>query len=367
VSDFVVPHATVCAVVKCDAYGHGAVECARALEAAGAKWLGVTSTDEGVELRRAGLTGRILLMSGIWRGEADTVVEHSLTPAVWSEEQVASINQAAEQLGRPAFPVHVEVDTGMARQGVPLKRLPALIDSFRRAPSICLEGLHSHLASAEVVDAADAAEQLVRYQQALEILAAAHLRPACVHMANSAGIIAHQRAWNNQGDKDRVTLVRPGISLYGYYLPFTFASGEASPTEHPAVHPVLSWKSRIIDIRSVDAGQGVGYNGAYVTSAPAKIATIPVGYGDGYSRSLSSCGRVLIQGEIAPVVGNVSMDVTTVDVTTIPGAEIGDEVVLIGEQGSRKLTAWDIARLTRTIPYEVLCAISKRVPRLYKN
>jgi alanine racemase len=186
-------------------------------------------------------------------------------------------------------------------------------------------------------------------------------------MANSAGIIAHQRAWNNQGDKDRVTLVRPGISLYGYYLPFAFASGEASPTGQLDVHPVLSWKTRIIDLRSVDAGQRVGYNGAYVTSAPAKIATIPVGYGDGYNRLLSSCGRVLVREKIAPVVGNISMDVTTIDVTSIPGAEIGDEVVLIGEQGAHKITAWDIARQTRTIPYEVLCAISKRVPRLYKN
>jgi alanine racemase len=366
ISDFVSPHATICAVVKCDAYGHGAVECARALEASGAKWLGVTSADEGIELRLAGISGRILLMSGIWRGEAEAVVEHNLTPAVWSEEQVAALNDAAEKLGRQAFPVHVEVDTGMARQGVPLKNLPALLDVFRKAKSICLEGLHSHLASAEVVDAPDAEEQFARYQQALEILAAAHLRPACVHMANSAAIFAHQRSWKDSGKNDRVTLVRPGISLYGYYLPFAFASGKASEIEAPALQPVLSWKTRIIDLRSVVAGQGIGYNGAYVTSAPAKIATIPVGYGDGYSRRLSSCGQVLLRGQIVPVVGNISMDVTTIDATAVPGAEVGDEVVLIGEQGSRELTAWDIARQAGTIPYEVLCAISKRVPRLYK-
>jgi alanine racemase len=250
---------------------------------------------------------------------------------------------------------------------VPLKNLPALIDAFRKAKFICLEGLHSHLASAEVVDAADAEEQFKRYQQALEVLAAAHLRPACVHMANSAGIFAHQRSWKQPGAADRVTLVRPGISLYGYYLPFAFASGEVSRIEPPGVHPVLSWKTRIIDLRTVEAGQAIGYNGAYVTSAPAKIATIPVGYGDGYSRRLSSCGSVLLRGEIVPVVGNISMDVTTIDVTAVPGAAVGDEVVLIGEQGSRKLTAWDIARQVGTIPYEVLCAIGKRVPRLYES
>jgi alanine racemase len=327
----------------------------------------VTSADEGFELRRAGTTGRILLMSGIWRGEAEAVVQHNLTPAVWSDEQVAALDKAAEKCGKQVFPVHVEVDTGMARQGVPLKNLPVLIDAFRKAKFICLEGLHSHLASAEVIDAADAEEQFKRYQQALEILAAAHLRPACVHMANSAGIVAHQRSWNQQSGHDRVTLVRPGIALYGYYLPFAFASGAASDIEHPAVQPVLSWKTRIIDLRTVDAGQGVGYSRAYVTSAPSRIATIPVGYGDGYSRHLSSCGRVLLRGQIAPVVGNISMDVTTIDVTAVPGAAVGDEVVLIGEQGSRKLTAWDIARQVGTIPYEVLCAIGKRVPRLYKS
>ncbi len=365
VADFVSPRAMVCAVVKCDAYGHGAIECARALEASGARWLGVTSADEGIELRRTGITGRILLMSGIWRGEAESVVEQNLTPAVWSEEQIAALDRAAEKLGKQAFPVHVEVDTGMARQGVPLKNLPVLIDAFRKAKFICLEGLHSHLASAEVVDAADAEEQFKRYQQALEILAAAHLRPACVHMANSGGIVAHQRSWNQQSGQDRVTLVRPGIALYGYFLPFAFASGAASDIEHPAVQPVLSWKTRIIALRTVDAGQGIGYSRAYVTPTPARIATIPVGYGDGYSRHLSSCGRVLLRGQLAPVVGNVSMDVATIDITNIPGAEVGDEVVLIGEQEGQRLTAWDMARQTNTIPYEVLCAIGKRVPRLY--
>jgi alanine racemase len=155
IRDFVAPHATVCAVVKCDAYGHGAIECARALEKTGAKWFGVTCTDEGLQLRRAGVTGRILLMSGMWHGETDAIIEHHLTPAVWSAEQIAELNAAAEKFRKTAFPVHVELDTGMSRQGVQPPYLATILEAARKAKLVCLEGLHSHLASAEVVDAED--------------------------------------------------------------------------------------------------------------------------------------------------------------------------------------------------------------------
>jgi len=366
IRDFVAPHATVCAVVKCDAYGHGAVECARTLESAGAKWFGVTCADEGIELRRAGVAGRILLMSGIGRGEGEAVVEHNLTPAVWSTEQIAELNAAADQLGRSQFAVHVEVDTGMARQGVPMRELPHVLEAARKSKSICLEGLHSHLASAEVVDAADVQEQLAAYQRALGQLAAAGIHPACLHLANSAAVVAHRAAWQGYGlaGKEPTVLVRPGISLYGYYLPFVSSSG-TSATQQLPVKPVLSWKTRIIDIREVATGQGVGYNLAHVASAPSRIATLAVGYGDGLSRRLSSRGRVLVRGEFAPIVGKVSMDVTTIDVTGVPGAQIGDETVLIGEHGKGRITASDIAHVMKTIPYEVLCNVSKRVPRVY--
>jgi len=367
IRDFVTPHATVCAVVKCDAYGHGAVECARALESAGAKWFGVTSTDEGLELRRAGITGRILLMSGMWHGEADAVVEHDLTPAVWSAAQIAELNAAAEKFGNTAFPVHVELDTGMSRQGVQPRHLATVLEAARKAKFICLEGLHSHLASAEVVDAKDVEEQMAIYQHALEQLAIAEIRPACLHLANSAAIVAQKAAWQrfSQSKKSLTALVRPGIALYGYFLPFVTTKGDHSNTEPLPVNPVLSWKTRIIDIRDVGAGQGVGYNRAHITSAPAKIATLSVGYGDGLSRRLSSLGRVLVRGEFASIVGKISMDVTGIDVTGISGAQIGDEAVLIGQQGQRKLTASDLAEVMKTIPYEVLCSISKRVPRKF--
>jgi alanine racemase len=366
IRDFVAPQATVCAVVKCDAYGHGAVQCARAFQSAGAKWFGVTCTDEGLQLRRAGITSRILLMSGMCHGDADAIIEHDLTPAVWSAEQIGELNAAAEKFHKTAFPLHVELDTGMSRQGVQPQYLATILEAARKAKLVCLEGLHSHLASAEVVDAADVEDQIAAYQRALEQLAIAEIRPACLHLANSAAIIAHKRTWQglSQSGKSPTALVRPGISLYGYFLPFLTTNGDRSDTEPLAVTPVLSWKTRIIDIREVGAGEGVGYNRTHITSAPARIATLAIGYGDGLSRQLSSRGRVLVRGEFAPIVGNISMDVSGVDVTGIPGAQVGDEVLLIGRQGQRELTAWDLANAIGTIPYEVLCNIGKRVPRI---
>jgi alanine racemase len=229
--------------------------------------------------------------------------------------------------------------------------------------------VHSHLASAEVVDAADVQEQLATYERALAQLAADGIRPACLHMANSAALTAHRNSWQfSRIGKNAEVLVRPGISLYGYFLPFVSSSSQAIEVRELPVRPVLSWKTRIIDIRDVGSGQGIGYNRAYVTKSPATIAALPIGYGDGLSRRLSSRGRVLVRGEFAPIVGNVSMDVTTIDITAIASAQIGDEVVLIGEQGGQgKLTAGDMAKLMDTIPYEVLCGISKRVRREYSG
>ena len=363
IRDYIARQATVCAVVKCDAYGHGAIECARALETAGASWFGVTSADEGIELRRAGVAGRILLMSGIWRGEGEAVVEHSLTPAVWSGDQISELNNAAEKQHKDRFPVHIEVDTGMARQGVSAANLGYVLEAARKAKSICIEGLHSHLASAEVVDAPDVEAQLLAYQRALEQLAAAEIRPACLHLANSAAIVAHQDSW--QGLSRSTSLVRPGISLYGYYLPFVTAAAQPSEKQAPQVKPVLAWKTRIIDIREIEAGQGVGYNLTFVARERTRIAALAVGYGDGLSRALSNNCQVLVRGEFASIAGKISMDVTTIDVSKVPGVQIGDEVVLIGEQNSRRITAADLGANAQTIAYEVLCNISKRVPRNY--
>ncbi len=357
---YVAPEATVCAVVKADAYGHGAEECALAMQSEGAKWFGVTCTDEGIALRKAGITGRILLLSGFWRGEEEPVLEHNLTPAIWDWNHVELLEGAAEKMDRApqSVPVHLKVETGMGRLGVSPGDLPAMVQVLRGANFVMLEGLFTHLASSEVIDAPDVDAQLERFDEAVEAVLAGGLSPIYYHVANSAAIATRQRAWKN--------MVRPGISLYGYYLPFmSVVSGTPDSSQELPVKPVLSWKTRIISIRDVGAHQPIGYNGGYVTQAPARLAVIPVGYADGLSRHLSNRGRVIVRNDYANMVGNVSMDLTIIDVTGIPGVEVGAEVILIGETANRKITAWEHASHSGTIPYEVLCAISKRVRRVY--
>jgi alanine racemase len=359
IQDYVAPEATVCAVVKADAYGHGAVECGRTLEVEGAKWFGVTSTGEGVTLREAGITGRILLMTGFWRGEEEAVVHHKLTPAVWDWNHIELLEDAAEKSrASEPVPVHLKVDTGMARLGLNAADLAAFSKYLGAAQHVFLEGVFTHLASSEIIDAPDVGAQMARFEQALAILREGGLSPAWVHMANSAAIVTRPRTWKN--------MVRPGISIYGYFLPFTSVVSHApdSSLDLP-VKPVLSWKTRILSLRDVGARQPLGYNGAYVTQAPARIAALPVGYADGLSRHLSSKGRVIVRGDYAAMVGNISMDLTLIDVTGVPGVEVGDEVILIGSQGKCSITAWDHASLAMTIPYEVLTGLSKRLPRRY--
>jgi len=353
VRDHVAPAATVCAVVKAHAYGHGTVECARALEREGAKWFGVTSTDEGLALRDGGITGRILLMTGFWRGDEELVIGNDLTPAAWQREHIERLERAAESLRKDEVRVHLKVDTGMARLGASLDELPQVLAMLRAAKHVKVEGLFSHLASAEVVDSPQVDEQMARFERAVGMVKQNGLTPAYLHIANTSAIATRPKAWMN--------FVRPGIALYGYQLPSVL---EGKSFDLP-VHPVLSWKTRIFSLRDVGAGQAIGYSGAYVTPGPARIAALPVGYADGLSRRLSSRGRVIVHDQYAPIVGNVSMDITLVDVTGIPGAEIGTEVIILGQSGRCSVTAADHARLAGTIPYEIMCNISKRVPRRY--
>lgn len=343
----------ICAVVKADAYGHGSRECARALQAEGARWFGVTSTAGGLHLRHSGISGRILLMTGFWQGDEPQIIHDQLVPAVWESWHLERLQQAAAKAERRQVPVHLKVDTGMGRLGVGMAELPAMLAQLRGADRLVLEGVFTHLASAEVVGAADAAKQLAGFEQAIALVKQERFAPKYFHAANSAAMVSLPRARKN--------LARPGISLYGYYLPF---SGDES-IQPPQVEPVLSWKTRVISLREHAAGSALGYNGTFVTSRPSRIAVLPVGYADGLSRRLSSRGQVILRGTCAPIVGRVSMDITLVDVTDVPGVQIGDEVILIGASGSLRITAWDHANAAGTIPYEVLCNISKRVPRKY--
>jgi alanine racemase len=349
---------TVCAVVKADAYGHGAVECSRALEAEGARWLGVTSLDEAIPLREAGVGANILLMTGFWRGEEGEIIRLHLTPTVWEPWHIESLDRAAAALGRAQHPVHLKVDTGMGRLGVGLDQLSGLLDGLKSAKHLMLDGLSTHLAASEIMDAPSVAEQERNFDTARRMVEEAGMKPVFVHMANTGAVISRRETWNS--------MVRPGVALYGYYLPFQRAGREVSGgTLRLAVKPVLTWKTRILSLRDFRANQPLGYGATYVTKAPAHVAVLPVGYADGFNRQLSNRGRVIVREHYAPIVGRISMDLTLADVTGIPGVAVGDEVILLGTGEGLSVDALEHAELANSTPYEILCNISKRVPRKY--
>jgi alanine racemase len=359
---------TVCAVVKADAYGHGAVECSRALEAEGARWLGVTSLDEAIPLREAGIQANILLMTGFWRGEENEIVRLRLTPTVWEPWHIQSLDRAAAAQGVARHPVHLKVDTGMGRLGVAIDQLPAVLEALVSAKHLQLEGLSTHLASSEVMDAPSVTDQERRFDTARRLLREAGVEPVLVHMANTNAVISRRETWANMSRTNvkGTSMVRPGIALYGYYLPFQRAGREVSGgTLRLPVKAILTWKTRILSLRDFGPNQSLGYNATYVTKAPAHVAVLPVGYADGYNRQLSNRGRVIVRDHYAPILGSISMDLTLVDVTGIPGVSMGDEVVLLGVCDGLSVDALEHARLANSSPYEILCNISKRVPRRY--
>lgn len=352
------PGVTVCAVVKADAYGHGAVECSRALAGEGANWFGVTSLDEAIPLRDADIRSNILLMTGFWRGEEAEIIRLHLTPTVWELWQIESLDTAAAHLGVMRHPVHLKVDTGMGRLGVGVDQLPAVLRTLSAAKHLFLEGVSTHLAASEIMDAPSVAEQERNFEIARKMVRDTGFEPGFVHVANTGAVISRRETWN--------TMVRPGVALYGYYLPFQRAGREVSGgTLRLPVKPILTWKTRILSLRNFAANQPLGYGGTYVTKAPAHVAVLPVGYADGYNRQLSNRGRVIVRDHYAPIVGRISMDLTLADVTGIPGVSVGDEVILLGSSDGLSVDALEHAELANSTPYEILCNISKRVPRRY--
>lgn len=338
------PAVKVMAVVKADAYGHGARDVARSLVAEGAEWFGVTCSSEALPLRRSGIEQPILLLGGFWPGEEDRLFSNRLTPAIFRNDQLDGLSRGATERGvRAAF--HLKIDTGMHRLGFSCAELPKVLEQIRARPNLSLEGVFTHLASADE-SPESVRKQLDRFQCALDTVRAGGFDPELIHAANSAALA--------RVPESRGTMVRPGLALYGYQL------GE-SPLE---VQPVLSLKSRVIALRDVPAGGAVGYGGTYVARAPARIATAAAGYADGIPRALSNSGRALIRGAPAPIAGRVNMDFTTLDVTNIPGVEVGDEAVFIGRQAHHEITALEVANAASTVVYEVLCNIGPRVPRI---
>ena len=366
------PDAALLAVVKANAYGHGAAVCGAALAAEGARWFGVTCVEEGIALRAAlqqWPEARILIMSGIWRGEAGAAIEHRLTPAVWESFHLVWLEEEARRRDVQNVPVFVEVDTGMSRQGVRTESLPALLDRFAAAPRLQMEGVMTHFHSPEELENPATEKQAAVFQAAVETIAARGIKPAILSAGNSANALVENvtaTVANLARAHGARFLVRPGISLYGYPPHF---SGANPPPGADALKPVLSWKAQVISLRAIERGETAGYNATFRAEQPTRLALLPVGYADGLNRLLSGTfsekrGHVLIRGRRAPIAGRVSMDQIIVDVSAIPDAAVGDEAMLIGQQGSEQITAADIARLIGTIPYEVLCAIGARVPRL---
>src|SRR5438105_1543654 len=270
--------AAICCVVKADAYGHGAVECARALQNAGATWFGVSTTDEGVLLRLAGISGGILLMSGFSPGEQEAIVQHDLTATVWDARQIELLNAAAakNQGAKKMVSIHLKVDTGMSRLGVPPVDLGGILSALKSAQHLSLGGIFSHLASAELLDSPQTDSQLKEFDEALKTVKAAGFSPPLVHMANSTAIMTRPDTWKN--------MVRPGGALYGYRLPIRAAPGAQPKDAGVQLRHALTWKTRVFALRDIRPGQGVSYGAAYVAPATGKIAVLPVGYADGFSR-----------------------------------------------------------------------------------
>lgn len=353
--------AELLAVVKADAYGHGTVACSQVLAGKGAKWLGVTGVEEGVRVRAAcGVAPEveILAMGGLWPGEAEAALAHGITPVVW---EAVHLEEAA-RTGKP-LAVHVEIDTGMSRQGVRMEELPALLDRLQAAPQVRLDGVMTHFHSAEMREGTATHEQFAKFVTAMDTICARGLRPRWVHAGNSAtllepGVGAMVKLAEKHGAK---AMLRPGLALYGYAPRFT---GGAQPNFTDYLKPVLAWKTRVASLRTIAKGETAGYCATFRAERTTRLALLPVGYADGLNRLLSNRGAVLVRGHRASIAGRVSMDLTIVDVTDVPGVAIGDEVVLIGEQGAETITAYEQADLVGTIPYEILCNINARVPRM---
>ncbi|OPY65363.1 MAG: Alanine racemase [Syntrophorhabdaceae bacterium PtaU1.Bin034] len=341
------PGVTPLCVIKADAYGHGAVEVGRRLESMGARYFGVASISEGLELRRNLISSPILVLSGImpW-DDLEELADHDLTASVINFETLERIGKFHRA---SSLKIHVKIDTGMGRLGFGLCEVPELIRRLKQLKQVEIEGLMTHFSSSERHD--DYGMKQVRdFGSVVRSFKDNGIEPGFVHMANSAAICTYPEAHFN--------MVRPGIMLYGSYPDPTLC-------ERLKLRPVMKWSSGVAFVRKFSPGISLSYGRTYVTEKETVVAYIPLGYADGYSRGLSNRGIVLIKGRRCNVVGRVCMDWTFVDVTGVPDVRPGDEVVLLGTAGGETVTADEMAERIGTIPYEVLCCISRRIPRRY--
>jgi alanine racemase len=364
--------AELMAILKADAYGHSLALCAPAVVRAGARWIAVTSVEEGMAARALCPQTRVMVIGGVVPGQGAEVVNHELTAVVWESTQLDDLEAAARTAGLRAdsLPLHLEIDTGMSRQGTNLKELPSLLARFAPGSPLRLEGIMTHLFAADESTGQVTQNQLSELQAALEIVEAAGLYPDWLNVGQSSVLLSTDGASiaalaARHGMK---ALLRPGLALYGivprFYPDFAKDAPEALIEARSRLQPVLAFKTAILGIRAIPAGAVVGYNGTFVATEPMRLALVTAGYADGLARLLGNRFSLLVRGMHAPLIGRVSMDHAVLDVTEIDGVVAGDEVVILGTQGDETITAYDHADATDTIPWEVLTRIAARVPRV---
>ncbi len=340
------------AVVKADAYGHGSIQCAKRLEKEGIDWFGVALPSEGLELRKNGILKRILCLGSFWKGQEKILLDHNLTPVIFQIEQAKLFDQAAKKRGTIAE-IHVKIDTGMGRIGVRFDEVSGFIEKLRKLKNLHVEGLMTHFAAADNLQENDFTNlQIKRFEDAFKTFQKNGFDPIYKDLANSPASVAHKNSYGN--------MVRLGGVLYGLgedVLP--------AGINLPELKPVMSLKTKIAHLKTVKKGETLGYSRTFETERESLIATIPIGYQDGYARGLSNRSKVLINGKFANVVGRISMDWTILDVTDIKNVKLGDEVILMGEQDRLKISAAELAGYTDTISYEITCGINRRVLRKY--
>jgi len=339
----------VMAVVKADAYGHGDIESARVFEALGCASLGVAIVEEGARLREAGLSSSIVVLGGVWPDQTAGLFDYDLTPVVFDIETARSIDAMARERGSIKN-VHVKIDTGMHRLGLPPGDIPGFFAEFKGLSNLRLEALLSHFSEAECEGSAVTDAQLRLFLDSAEAIRGLGVEPGFLEMANSAAAVDRPDA--------RLGLVRPGLMLYGAYPCARYR-------ELIELAPAMRLETRVLCTRDLPEGSAVSYSGTFRTKKKSRMATLAIGYADGLPRSLSNRADVLIRGQRAPIAGNVCMDLTICDVTAIPGAGAGDEAVIIGTQESETITVEEVADKAGTISYEILTGISARVPRVY--
>jgi alanine racemase len=351
----------VLSIVKGNGYGHGGPEVSKALEKFGSDWFGVASTGEAMDLRQANVRKPILVLGGFWPGEEKNLVEHDLTPAIHRCEALELINAAAARARKRRATIHLKIDTGMNRLGI----APGDVECFAKQLAKCkrleLTGTFTHLASSEVLTDSftgrQTSEQLDRFFGAIDRLRKLGIEPGIVHIANSAAIAARPETWAD--------MVRPGAVLYGYHPGFDPMERRFEFEAKLALRPVLSLRARLINVRSVSNGAAVGYDASWVAKRPSRVAVLSAGYGDGIHRSLGNRGCVAIRGQMAPIIGIVSMDVTMLDVTDVLDVAIGDVATVYGTDGEKCYPANVVARSIGTVTSDLISGVSRRVPRFY--